>query len=130
MAAHASTHGEGHDHEHSPMQYVKIYVILLVLFAISVAGPMLEIRVLTLITAFGIAIVKALMVAAYFMHLNIEKKFVWYMLFGMLLLVGVFFTGVATDIMKPYGRNWVNAGAQYQIDSHAHPTEHGGEHHK
>ncbi|GIT73411.1 MAG: hypothetical protein Ct9H300mP28_32250 [Pseudomonadota bacterium] len=35
---------------------------------------MLEIPVITLITAFGIAIVKAFMVAANFMHLKFEKQ--------------------------------------------------------
>ena len=58
------------------MHYVKIWALLLVLLVISILGPMLEIKILTLITAFGIAIVKALLVAAYFMHLNIEKRYV------------------------------------------------------
>ena len=49
-----------HEHaSHSPGHYVKIWGILLVLFVISVCGPMIGIRVITLITAFGIAVVKA-----------------------------------------------------------------------
>lgn len=98
--------------EHGAKHYVKIWLILLVLLVISVLGPMLEIKILTLITAFGIAIVKALMVAAYFMHLNIEKRFVWYLLVAMLLMVGLFFIGTASDIMKPAGQNWQNSAAQ------------------
>ena len=39
-------------------------------------------------------------------HLNIEKKFIWYLLIIALALVGVFFFGTASDIMKPEGRNW------------------------
>jgi len=39
--------------------YVKIWVWLVVLLLISVAGPMLEIPALTIITAFGIAVIKA-----------------------------------------------------------------------
>ncbi len=96
----------------SAMHYVKIWAVLLVLLIISVLGPMLEVKILTLITAFGIAVVKALMVAAYFMHLNIEKRYVWYLLVMMLLVVGMFFVGTASDIMKPDGRNWVNRAAQ------------------
>ena len=96
----------------SALHYVKIWAVLLVLLVISILGPMLEIKILTLITAFGIAIVKALMVAAYFMHLNIEKRYVWYMLVMMLLIVGMFFAGTAADIMKPDGSNWVNSTAQ------------------
>ena len=59
-------------HEHP--NYVKIWYWLLVLLAISVAGPMLEVPALTLITAFGIAIIKSFLVAANFMHLKFEKK--------------------------------------------------------
>lgn len=95
--------------------YIKIWLLLLVLLVISILGPMLEIKILTLITAFGIAIVKALLVAAYFMHLNIEKRYVWYLLITMLLMVGLFFAGTASDIMKPDGRNWVNSSAQQLI---------------
>jgi len=83
---------------------------------------MLENQLLTLITAFGIAVVKAAIVCAFFMHLNIEKKYVWYMLFGMLLMVGVFFSGVATDINRPDGRNWSNKGAHTQMEKHSAPA--------
>ena len=54
----------GAHHEHP--NYVKIWAILVVLLVISVLGPTLEIRVVTLITAFGIAIVKAYLVAVNF----------------------------------------------------------------
>ena len=46
---------EAHEHPN----YVKIWYWLLVLLAISVAGPMLEIPAVTIITAFGIAVVKS-----------------------------------------------------------------------
>ena len=62
--------------EHGPRHYVKIYIVLLVLFVVSLIGPEIGIRWLTLITAFGIAVVKALLVASHFMQLNIEKKLI------------------------------------------------------
>ena len=93
-------------HDHSPGRYIKIWAILLVLLGVSILGPLVGIKWLTLITAFGIAIVKAGMVCAYFMHLNIEKKVAWYLLTATLLLLLVFFTGVAPDVMKPTGQNW------------------------
>lgn len=92
---------------HPPSYYIKIWGILLVLLVISVCGPMLEIKVLTLITAFGIAVVKALIVAAYFMHLNVEKKYIWWMLITMLIFVSLCFAGMAADVMKPDGTNWM-----------------------
>lgn len=140
QAAHAHTHNEQHggghggDHgaHHGPMYYVKIWGLLLVLLIISIAGPMLGHKVLTLITAFGIAIVKALIVAAFFMHLNIEKKYVWYILLAMLAMVAMFFFGSAADIMKATGSNWEKTSALQLIEEHKnmpHTGEHGeGEH--
>ena len=93
-------------HEASTQHYVKIWGILLVLLVISVCGPMLEIQVVTLITAFGIAIVKAVIVAAYFMHLKFEKKYITYMLLTMLAFMFVFVAGILVDTMKPAGHRW------------------------
>ncbi len=94
--------------EHAHPNYIKIWAILTFLLFVSIVGPMIGIPALTLITAFGIALVKAVMVGAYFMHLNIEKRFVWYMLFTALLFLGLFFFGVSPDVMKSDGTNWVN----------------------
>ena len=44
---------------HSAKGYVKTWAVLVVLLIISVIGPMFEILWLTLLTAFGIACVKA-----------------------------------------------------------------------
>jgi len=88
--------------------YVKIYLILLFLLGVSILGPTLGVPAITLITAFGIAIVKATMVAAYFMHLNIEKRYIWFLLFIMLTFLFVLFSGVAPDVMKQGGQNWTH----------------------
>ncbi len=97
---------EAHAQAHSHPNYFKIWATLVVLLIISVLGPTLGIPALTLITAFGIAIVKALMVAAYFMHLNVEKKIIWYILLGCLTLMFLFFFVIAPDIMNHSGSNW------------------------
>ena len=93
-----------HTHAHPP--YVKIYLILLALFAVSVLGPTLGIPMLTLITAFGIAVVKATMVAVYFMHINVEPRYIRRIMYVMLAFMLVLFAGVAPDVMKHEGRNW------------------------
>jgi len=93
-------------HEHP--NYVKIWYWLLVLLAISVAGPMLEVPAITLITAFGIAIIKAYLVAANFMHLKFEKKIIWLLLIMSLCLLGVFFFGTAPDVMMTKGDQWID----------------------
>ncbi len=58
----------------NPNKYRNIYLLLLVLLVISVAGPFLGILWVTLLTAFGIAVVKANMVVQYFMHLKDERS--------------------------------------------------------
>ena len=91
---------------HAHTNYVKIWYWLLILLAISVAGPMLEIPWLTILTAFGIALIKTFMVAANFMHLKFEKKIIWYLLFIAITFLGVFYFGTAADIMNQSGQQW------------------------
>jgi caa(3)-type oxidase subunit IV len=91
---------------HAHPNYVKIWALLLVLLVVSIIGPEFGIPWLTLVTAFGIALVKTYYVAAYFMHLNFEKKYVLFLLILATILVGVFFFGVASDVMKAEGQNW------------------------
>ncbi len=93
------------EHVHHP-NYTQIYVILLVLLVISVAGPMLEIRVVTLLTAFGIAIVKAYLVVKNFMHIDIAKRYVAYLVATSLVFMLLLFAGFAPDVMRPDGHNW------------------------
>jgi caa(3)-type oxidase subunit IV len=101
--------------EHHP-SYVKIWAVLLALLVVSVAGPMLEIRVVTLITAFGIAIVKAYIVAKHFMHVNLERRWVAYLLVAMLALMGLFVGGVSPDVMKHDGLGWENTAARSAVE--------------
>jgi caa(3)-type oxidase subunit IV len=107
--AHATAHA--HDAGHD-QHYVKIWAILCVLLIVSIVGPMIGIRVITLITAFGIAIVKASMVAKYFMHVNIEKRWVVYLLLGMVAFMLVLFWGVAPDVMEHRGHRWEKTYAE------------------
>ncbi len=94
----------GHDTLHG--NYVKIWAILVVLLAISVAGPMLEIRSVTLLTAFGIALVKAYLVIKHFMHIGHTPKFVPYLLATCLVFMLLFFAGTAPDVMNDSGSGW------------------------
>ena len=90
---------------HHP-NYKKIYLILLALLFVSIIGPEIGIKWLTLITAFGIAIIKSYMVCGYFMHLNFEKRYIWQLFLVSLAFIGVLFFGLSADIMKPKGTNW------------------------
>lgn len=93
-------------HEDHTRHYVRIWAILVILLMISVVGPMLGIRVITLITAFGIAAVKAYLVAKNFMHINVEQRFIPYAMVTCLVFMLLFFAGTAPDVMKAEGSGW------------------------
>ena len=131
--AHHDAHGEA---AHLKL-YLKIYITLLVLFMISVAGPvvgaLVNSKALVLVTAFGIALVKAYLVCSHFMHLNIEKRYIGYLLTTTLVFVFLFYAGVSPDVMEHHGRNWQNVAAQSEVQralkEHAeHGDAHGGSH--
>jgi caa(3)-type oxidase subunit IV len=113
MSEHAAAH---HDDSH----YWKVYYILLALLTISIVGPLLEIRAVTLITAFGVAVVKAYMVAKNFMHLNVERRYVTYLLLTMLVFMLLFFAAVAPDVMKWHGANWEKPFVAQESSAPAH----------
>lgn len=116
---------QDHADDHGQAFYVKIWAILLVLLILSILGPILaphlefgflKAWMITLMTAFGIAIVKAYLVAANFMHLNIEKRYITYLLTTMLMLMLLFFAGVSPDVMKHKGQNWENVAAKAEVE--------------
>jgi caa(3)-type oxidase subunit IV len=118
----------GHDAAAHPAHrnYVRIWGILLVLLVISVVGPFAGIRVVTLITAFGIALVKAYMVAKNFMHLDVEKPIIRWLMAVSLILMVLLFSGVSPDVMKHHGRNWQKAkGAPAAPAGHHGAGDHG-----
>lgn len=129
---------KGHDHgaadhghaEHGHVDYITIWKYLVILLVASVVGPMFEIQVLTLLTAFGIALVKAYLVIKHFMHLPLEKKFVTYFVGTALLFMFLFYAGVSGDVMNHTGRNWSNVAAKQETERalkqiQANPHGHG-----
>jgi len=92
-------------HVHHP-NYVKIWAILVVLLLVSVVGSMSHVRVVLLTAAFGVALVKAYLVAKNFMHVSVEKRWVPYLLVMCLLFIAILFAGVAPDVMKHSGLHW------------------------
>jgi caa(3)-type oxidase subunit IV len=106
----------GHGHP----SYLKVLVWLLILFVISAVGPEIGAavgsRTLTLFTAFGIAGVKAYLVLKYFMHVNVEKTYISYLLVTALGLMFLFFAAVAPDVMNHEGQNWENIAAKAEVE--------------
>lgn len=92
---------------HAPINYIRVWFVLVALLIVSVAGPMLGHPMLTLFTAFGIACIKAYMVARNFMHISFEQRFISYMIITVVVFMFLFFAGVAPDVMKDEGSGWV-----------------------
>lgn len=113
--------------------YVKIWGILVVLLVVSVVGPMFGIRVVTLLTAFGIALVKAYMVAKYFMHLDVEKPVIHWALAIALVFMVLLYAGVAPDVQMDRGQRWTKDAGWHAVPSSGHheagASESGAGHH-
>lgn len=107
---------KGEHHEAHHVNYKKIYFVLLGLLVVSVIGPEFGILWVTLITAFGVAFIKANLVIQNFMHLRTEKRIIKWTLVTSVVLMGVFFAGVAPDVMKHEGTRWVNDAALAAIE--------------
>lgn len=110
-AAHGASQGGGHHPD-----YRKIYLTLLALLVVSVVGPFFGILWLTLVTAFGIAVVKAGLVVQNFMHLKWEKRLMKWMLATSLVLMALFVAGVSSDVLNHEGRNWENLAAMAAVE--------------
>lgn|SRR5574338_101954 len=123
----AAEHAEHHAEVHHHPNYLRIWAALLLLLVISVAGPMFGVKWVTLITAFGIAVVKAYLVARNFMHINVEKRFIAYAMVTVLVFVVLFFAGSAPDVMKDEGQRWEKPAWKAAEASAA--AAHGGVHH-
>ena len=97
--------------EEAHHNYVRIWGWLVLLLVISVIGPFVgeavSLKSITLVTAFGIACVKAYLVAVHFMHITLEKKFITYFIVTSLVFMLLLFAGAAPDVMKAEGSNWV-----------------------
>lgn len=102
--------------DHGPQHYKKVYHKLLVLLVISVIGPELGIQIVTFITAFVIAVIKAWIVMKEFMHVNVEKRFIHYILATGISFMLIFYFGVAPDVSNHEGRNWENVAAKAEVE--------------
>ena len=113
-----SENNDSHDDGHH-INYRGIYFALLILFLISVAGPEVGERLglpwITLVTAFGIALVKARLVINNFMHLAWEKRIMKWVLATSVILMFLMVAGVAPDVMNHEGNNWENLAAKEAV---------------
>ena len=134
MAGHSEDKGLFGNH------YVRVYVLLLVLLAVSIVGPVVGGAlnrqvdvglgiVITLTTAFGIAVIKAWLVIKNFMHLTIERVMPKLFLAASVLLLALFWGGVAPDVQNHEGRLWENDAAKEAVARGIPEEDHGEDEH-
>lgn len=83
---------------------VKIWVVLLVLLGVSIALGNLGSPRLAATLIFGIALFKAFLVAAYYMRLKFEPRYVTGILLVGLLFIVILYFALVPDIVYQYGR--------------------------
>lgn len=129
QTSHSKSSHSGHDGHGHERHYVIIWAQLVVLLLVSVFGPMVATHYgwhwLLLATAFGVAVVKAYMVAKNFMHLNVEKPIIHYiMAIGVALMV-LMYGALAADVQKESGQHWKKSAGFHHSFTTSKPVEHG-----
>jgi cytochrome c oxidase subunit 4 len=84
---------------HGHPNYLRIYITLIVLFAITVFASLLHNPLIIFLIVFVISVVKASMVLLYFMHLKWEPKLIWLLLGIALMTLTFLFIGLYPDVV-------------------------------
>jgi cytochrome c oxidase subunit 4 len=84
---------------HGHPNYLKVYIILLILFAITVFASLIPNPIVVFAVVFSISVVKGTMVLLYFMHLKWEPNLIWIMLIMALLTLLFLMVGLYPDIV-------------------------------
>jgi caa(3)-type oxidase subunit IV len=86
--------------QHHP-NYVAIWGVLVAALLISLLLGSIDVPVVAVVLIFSLALVKAYLVAAYFMHLKFEPFFIVMILAAGLLCLYFLFFGLVPDIVYP-----------------------------
>jgi caa(3)-type oxidase subunit IV len=98
-------------------KYVQTWAMLVALLIVSVLGSMSGVHWLVLVAAFGVAGAKSYLVARNFMHVNVEKRWILYLMLVCVSFLVVLFAGVAPDVTKHGGLNWSNEAAKHAVET-------------
>jgi caa(3)-type oxidase subunit IV len=83
--------------------YVRIYWILVAALVVSLFLAFMEHHMLAAALIFAVALVKAGLVAGYYMHLKFEPRFVVLVVVAGVVCLFVLFGGLLLDIVHVYG---------------------------
>lgn len=108
--AHSEGHGSAHVHITPPLLLLGVYGALVMLTVLTVGVTLVELGDFNVWVALGIAVLKAGLVAFFFMHLKWDSPFN-----GIILVVSFFFVayfiGVAVLDSKEYQKNYTPPAA-------------------
>ena len=92
---------ENESHRDHTGKYVAIWGVLVAALLVSLVLGGMHIPVVTVVLIFSVAIVKAYMVMAYFMHIKGAPIFVTVIMASGALCLYLFFFGTLTDVVFP-----------------------------
>jgi cytochrome c oxidase subunit 4 len=93
--------GHGNSSHHGGLSYFQVFLILLVVTVAEVAVAYMDIsKSIKIVTFVVMALYKAVMVAAYFMHLRFEKPLMWVIAAAPLMLGVIIAIGAYPDSEK------------------------------
>ena len=84
---------------HGHANYLKVYIALLVLFALTVFASFIHNPMIVFIVVFAISIIKGSMVLLYFMHLKWEPRLIWILLGLALMTLAFLIIGLYPDVV-------------------------------
>ena len=85
--------------EHPKINYVKVWIILSVLFGLSLVATVVSMSKAAIVFVFVTATIKAWLVVSRFMHLSFEITTIKVLVFGCVLALLVMYVGVLPDIV-------------------------------
>ncbi|MBT3982288.1 MAG: hypothetical protein HOE90_13100 [Bacteriovoracaceae bacterium] len=88
----------------TPKTYTIIWAILLGLLFLSLFAGMVKSPVLATVMIFGVAIIKAVMVMFYYMHLKVEIVYVKVAVLAGFLALFFFVVGVYPDVVGQFSK--------------------------
>ena len=83
----------------APSRYVTIWMVLVAALFVSILVARMQLPVVTVLLIFSVAVMKAWLVVAYYMHLKLEPYWVIAILASSMLCLYVLFVGLTLDIV-------------------------------
>ena len=98
-------HHDRHEEHVSERTYWIIFAILMVLLVVTVGAAYVEFGILSLAVALTIAVVKAVLIILYFMHVRYSSRLVWLFagagFFWLVIMIGITFADYLTRAWLP-----------------------------